>query len=230
MKNIQNNTYIELLKKIQFMVFFIIFCSYILSCNTNGNTSSKKINHFIPKLNDKNTVMLTAQGDTIWHQIPSFSFIDENGNEITQEFMDNNIVIVDFFFTTCPSICIPMSQNLGKIQQHFKNDEEIKILSHTVDPKRDTPDVLKAYATSYNADPKKWKFATGSKKSLYKQAREAYFITAIDGDGGATDFIHSEKLVLIDKNKNIRGFFRGTVDEDIQKLIKSIELLKLEYQ
>lgn len=206
------------------ILFLIVLISFhIVSCN--GKDSTKKLRHFVPDIDTKGNVKVSNKGDTIWHKIPKFSFLDENGETLTEKYMDGNIVVVDFFFATCPSICIPMSNNLSKIQNHFKNTSNVKILSHTVNPKHDTPEVLNAYAKSYNADSNKWKFVTGDKKALYKQARKGYYITAIDGNGGKNDFIHSEKFVLLDKNRNIRGFFRGTIDEDIDALIASIKTL-----
>jgi len=144
--------------------------------------------------------------------------------------MDSMIVVVDYFFTTCPGICIPMSKNLFKVQEYFDANEKVKILSHTVDPETDNPATLKAYAELYNANPKQWTFLTGSKKDLYHQARKGYFITASEGNGGEEDFIHSEKLVLIDMHKNIRGYFDGTDMKDVEKLIQAIELLQLEHK
>lgn len=210
------------------LLFFLLPLIALLVVSCFGEKHDKNLRHFIPNVDAQGNVIVSPKGDTIWHKIPDFSFLDENGEIVTEAYIDGNIVVVDFFFATCPSICIPMSTNLSKIQNHFKNASNVKILSHTVNPEHDTPQVLKAYAKSYDADATKWKFVTGDKKALYKQARVGYYITVLDGDGGENDFIHSEKLVLIDKNRNIRGFYRGTVEEDISVLISDIETLRKE--
>lgn len=226
MTRVNKNVLVDLFTGTKRMICFLM----LIGCSSCYHTSTKKekLNYFVPQTNQKGQVKRSLSGDTLWHTIPPFSFIDEQGNELTQRYFNDNIVVVDFFFTTCPSICIPMSQNLVRVQEHFKNTQDVKILSHTVDPNNDTPEVLMEYAKLHGANPQQWKFVTGDKKELYKQAREGYFITALDGDGSELDFIHSEKFVLIDKNKNIRGFFRGTQNEDIEKLIMSIEKLRKE--
>jgi len=167
--------------------------------------------------------------DTTFHTVPNFNFINERKERVDSMVMEGKITVVDFFFTTCPTICPVMSQNLGKVQDYFDEDEDVLILSHTVDPETDTPEILANYAKTYNANPKQWMFLTGDKKALYDQARRGYFITAIQGDGGPNDFVHSEKLVLVDKNKHLRGYYDGTKEEEVQKLIEHIEILKLEY-
>ena len=122
-----------------------------------------------------------------------------------------------------------MSNQLMRVQHEFKDDNNIMILSHTVDPEHDTPAVLAEYAKKHNAIQGKWYFVTGDKKKLYDLARNSYFITAMDGDGGPDDFIHSEQFVLIDKDKRIRGFYDGTDYNEITRLIDEVKVLRLEY-
>jgi protein SCO1/2 len=167
--------------------------------------------------------------DTIFHTIPDFSFVNHNGDTITQEIMKNKVVVADFFFTTCPSICIDMTSNLHKIQEEYFNDRDVIILSHTVDPETDSIGQLKKYAIEKDVNSKVWHLLTGNKKDLYAIARNGYLVTAVQGDGGPNDFIHSEKLVLIDKEKRIRGFYDGTNDAAIEQLKKDIQLLLVSY-
>ncbi|HRI22396.1 MAG TPA: SCO family protein, partial [Panacibacter sp.] len=136
--------------------------------------------------------------------------------------------VADYFFTTCTSICPRLATHLQKVQEAFKQDSGVKIISFTVDPERDTPAVLQSYAAIYHAMPAQWQFATGNKKDLYAYARKGLFIVATDGDGSAGDFIHSENLVLIDAHKHIRGYYDGTSDEQVNQLIKDIYRLKKE--
>ena len=166
--------------------------------------------------------------DTAYHLVGDFSFIDQDSNVVTQAIVKDKIYVVDYFFTTCKTICPEMSNLLMRLQFAFKDDPEVMILSHTVDPEGDNTTVLNTYAAKHNAIKGKWYFLTGDKKALYDMARNSYFITAMPGDGGDEDFIHSEQFVLIDKQKRIRGFYDGTDYHDVTRLIQEIKLLKQE--
>lgn len=115
-----------------------------------------------------------------------------------------------------------------RVQFAYKDDPEVMIFSHTVNPEEDSPSVLKAYAAKHNAIEGKWYFLTGDKKALYDMARNSYYITAMPGDGGPDDFIHSEQFVLVDKHKRIRGFYDGTDYNEVSRLIDEIKVLKKE--
>lgn len=167
--------------------------------------------------------------DTAYFVIPPFSFLDQNGDTVTNAIMKDKVVVVDYFFTTCQSICIDMTRNLKKIQEKFVTDRDVLILSHTVDPETDSVKQLFKYAVENNVNSKMWRLLTGDKKQLYDQARYGYFITAMKGDGGPNDFIHSERLVLIDKEGRIRGYYDGTKDEMVDKLITDIQTLLVSY-
>jgi protein SCO1/2 len=160
--------------------------------------------------------------------VPSFSFINQNNQQLTSEFVKDKIWVADYFFTKCKSICPKLTTHLQKVQDAFKQDDGVKIISFTVDPDRDSPNVLQTYAAGYHGDPSQWQFVTGEKKDLYGFARKGLFIIATDGDGGPDDFIHSEKLVLIDKHQHIRGYYDGTSDSEVNQLIKDIQRLKKE--
>ena len=123
-----------------------------------------------------------------------------------------------------------MSMQMKRVQEAYKDDPEIVLISHTVNPERDTVAALAAYAKEYGAIPGKWFFLTGDKTQIYDLARKSYFITAMEGDGGPDDFIHSEKIVLIDKDKRICGYYDGTDYESINLLIDEILVLKWEYR
>ena len=163
------------------------------------------------------------------HRIADFNLTDQNGNEFTQENLEGKIYVTDFFFTTCPSICIDMSKHLMTVQDEFENDEEIVIVSHTVQPEVDSVPVLKEYAERHDAIENKWIFLTGDKRKIYDLARKSYFAVTTEGNGDETDFIHTENFVLIDKEKRIRGFYDGTSEKDVQNLIDDIYVLKREY-
>lgn len=167
--------------------------------------------------------------DTIFATIPDFSFTDQKGNSVTQANFEGKIYVIDYFYSTCEGICPKMTKQMGRVATHFKDDPEIKFISHTVNPEYDSVNVLADYAAANNADYGQWYFVTGDKKELYKLARESYMITASKGKGDEEDFIHSPNFVLIDKEKHIRGTYDGTVTEEINQLIDDINLLKKEY-
>lgn len=168
--------------------------------------------------------------DTVYHTIPDFSFISNKNEVITQDVMEDKITVVDYFFSTCPGICIPMSNHMKAVQYQFIRHDDLLLLSHTVDPEYDTPEILDEYAERHDARYEKWKFLTGGKPELYHQARKGYFISASEGDGGVEDFIHSNKFVLVDKKKVIRGYYDGTDSTEVARLAEDIYILKLEYE
>ena len=158
-------------------------------------------------------------------KVPAYQFINQDSLTVDNSFTDGKIWVAHYFFTTCPTICPAMISGMSDVQEQFKNNSELRIVSFTVDPKTDTPEVLKNYAENRGIDTQQWQLATGDKKLLYRFARKGLFIEATDGDGGANDFIHSEKLVLIDSNNRIRGYYDGTESSDIKLLINDIQRL-----
>lgn len=162
------------------------------------------------------------------HTIANFSLTNQNGETVTQENFNNAIYIADFFFTRCQTICPIMAINMADLQEYFKNDPEIKFLSHSVTPEMDSVSVLKAYALKNGAINGKWEITTGNKKHIYELARKSYFAVLDEGDGGDQDFIHTEQFILVDKKRQIRGFYDGTDKNEINRIIKDIEILKKE--
>ncbi len=162
------------------------------------------------------------------HKIGNFNLTNQNGKLITQSDFDDKIYIADFFFTRCQTICPIMAVNMADLQEHYKNDTDLKFLSHSVTPIIDSVSVLRAYADKNAAIDGKWEITTGDKKHIYELARKSYFAVLDEGDGGEQDFIHTEQFILIDKKKQIRGFYDGTDATEIQRIIKDIEILKKE--
>lgn len=159
------------------------------------------------------------------HTVSDFSLVNQNGEEITQEDYEDKIYVVDFFFTQCKTICPIMTDNMVKIQNTFVDNEAIKMLSLSVTPEIDSVPVLRTYADKKGVIDGKWNITTGSKKHIYKLARESYFATLDKGDGGLQDFIHTTHFVLVDHKKRIRGVYDGTDNKSVDKLIKDIEIL-----
>jgi len=162
------------------------------------------------------------------HKVASFELINQNGIKITQDDFKDKIYIADFFFTRCQTICPIMAINISELQAYYENDKEIKFLSHSVTPIIDSVPVLRKYADKNQAIDGKWEITTGDKKLIYELARKSYFAVLDEGDGGEQDFIHTEQFILVDKKKQIRGFYDGTDKTEMQRIIKDIEILKKE--
>jgi protein SCO1/2 len=171
-----------------------------------------------------------AKGDSLIHSVMDFSLINQEGKTITQKDLQGKIYVADYFFANCKSICPKMSTQLERVQQRFKNQSDFMILSHSVDPLRDSVAALAKYAQLHGADSKKWYFLTGDKKQLYDLARHSYLVVATQGDGGADDFVHTEQFALIDKEKHIRGFYDGTDSLAVNRLMVDIDQLILSYK
>ena len=168
----------------------------------------------------------TIQYKAKYHTIADFSLTNQNGQTITQDTYKDKIYIADFFFTTCPTICPIMTDHMYQIQQEFLDDNEVMLLSHSVTPKIDSVAQLKKYALKKGVVDSKWNLVTGDKKEIYKLARKSYFAVKTDGNGDEYDMIHTENFMLIDKKRQIRGYYDGTKSEDIEQLLKDIETLK----
>lgn len=166
-----------------------------------------------------------AEGE---HRIMDFSLVDQLGRTITLADVKGRIIVVDFFFTTCATICPKMSTQLERVQEAYLHDDRVVILSHSVTPEQDSVPVLAAYATLHNADSDHWHFLTGDRKQIYALARRSYFACLDKGDGGPQDFVHTENFVLVDPLGRIRGFYDGTKSKEVDKLIGDIGKLLAE--
>jgi len=160
-----------------------------------------------------------------YHKISDFSLTNQNGEIVTQKKYDNKIYVADFFFTTCQSICPIMTKNMKDLQDKLIEDSGVLLLSHTVFPEIDSVEVLKKYAIDNSVIDSKWDLVTGDKKEIYDLARKSY-LAAKGNKFSEYDLIHTENFVLIDKKKQIRGFYDGTDKEEINRLINDIKILK----
>ena len=205
--------------------FSTLFLSLLVFSCTEQSVKTNKL--LLPIIGEKK--LAGAEGtDTIYHAIQPFSFINQFHDTVTEKVIENKIYVADFFFATCQSICPKMSSQLVHVQSVFKNDKDVLILSHTVNPLHDTVEVLNGYAQSYGAIKNKWHFLTGNKKAIYDLARYSYLVNALEEDGSAEGFLHSELFILVDAQKRIRGFYDGTDSVAVVKLISDITLLKQE--
>ena len=180
-----------------------------------------------PKLKQPEKLPIIA--DNLGHKIRPFAFIDQEGDTITNETVNGKIYIAEYFFTTCKGICPRMNENMSKVYEAYRGNDDVLFLSHTVDPIKDTVEAMKSYSLRFDADPDQWHFLTGDKQELYNNARYSYLISASDDTAGISinnDFIHDEHFVLVDRHGKIRGkYYDGTNDEDVAQLIEDIGTL-----
>lgn len=163
-----------------------------------------------------------------YHTIADFRLTNQNGKTVTEEDYSNKIYVADFFFTTCQTICPIMTDHMVQIQEKFLNDDEVMLLSHSVTPQIDSVAQLKQYGLEKGVIDAKWNLVTGDKKAIYDLARKSYLAVKTDGNGDIYDMIHTENFMLIDKKRQIRGYYDGTNPEDIERLLEDIAVLKEE--
>lgn len=211
-----------------FITLFILSC-IIIYLFYNALKPEEKLPVYQPAMVNFELVDSTIQHQKKYHTIADFSLTNQNGITITQKEYENKIYIADFFFTTCPTICPVMTENMAVIQKEILNDDDVMLLSHSVTPQIDSVPQLKKYAIEKGVIDKKWNLATGDKKQIYNLARKSYLAVKTDGDGGPYDMIHTENFILVDKKKRIRGFYDGTKNEEIERLIADLQILKSEY-
>ena len=190
-----------------------------------------KLDKKLPILGNRDAVERTVNGktviDTIYSTIPTFSFTNQDGQQVTSETI-NQIYVADFFFTSCTSICPIMHQNMLQVYEKYKNSSAVKILSHSIDPKHDTVSALKQYASKLGVEGNMWQFVRGSQDSIYAIAQN-YLISAHDDQSDPQGKVHQGWFILIDPDKRIRGMYDGTHAEQMPKLMGDIDLLLAEY-
>ena len=219
-----------LLKKYKGFIFiFVIVSSVILALFYQALKPQKRLPIYQPAMVNFELVDSTLQHVKKYHKIAPFSLTNQNGEIITERDYLNKIYVADFFFTTCPTICPKMTENMGSLQREYLEDSQIKFLSYSVTPQIDSVAQLKKYALEKGVIDSKWNLLTGDKKEIYKLARESYLAVKEDGDGGPYDMIHTENFILVDPEQRIRGFYDGTDQQEMQTLINDIAILKQEF-
>ncbi len=169
-----------------------------------------------------------SQLDTL-HKLSNFDFLNQNNEKITQETFRGKTHVMNCFFTICPSLCPKIMGNMKVVQDSLKNDKNFLIASYSVMPDRDSVSVLRRYATDNQIIDNKWHLLTGDKKQIYEIARKSYFADENIGvQKGVNDFLHTENFILVDKNLHIRGVYNGTLQLEIEQLIKDIRELEKE--
>lgn len=167
--------------------------------------------------------------DTTYREIPAFKFLNQDSVAVTSKDFDGSIYVADFFFTSCPTICPTMHRNLLKVYQKYLNNPSVKLASHTIDAKYDTPSRMKAYADKLGIKGTQWEFLWGPRDSVYALAERNYLVSVGEDKKAPGGFVHQGYLVLVDKEKRIRGAYDGTVDEQVAQLMKDMDVLLAEY-
>ncbi|MDW5290981.1 SCO family protein [Formosa sp. PL04] len=170
-----------------------------------------------------------SQEEKDFHKIPDFKLVNQLGDSISQDTFENKIYVTDFFFTVCPGICPQLAESMLKVQEEYKKDTDILLLSHSVMPSTDSVPVLKEYAKTHGVIDNKWHLVTGDKKEIYSLGRNQYFVENDLGEPKSIDdFLHTENVLLIDKDKHIRGIYNGLNRASVAQLITDIKTLKTE--
>lgn len=220
------------LQKVKQINFLLILFVFLFSCKKSTKEGFTSRVDSLPYYNEASFTpkWIDAKSEILksFHKIPNFNLTNQNGEKITQKAFENKIYVTDFFFTTCPGICPIMTKNMNLVQEAYKNDDSILMLSHSVTPTKDSVPQLQNYAVEKNIG-KNWHLVTGDKKEIYDLGRKWYFVEENLGEPkGVDDFLHTENFILIDKNKHIRGIYNGLNKNSVKQLIADIETLKKE--
>jgi len=171
---------------------------------------------------------LDQQGDTIYHTIDEFTFINQDSQKVTRADFAGKVYVADFFFTSCPTICPSMTQQMLRVYNNFKDSSQVLLLSHSIDFRNDSVAVLKDYADKLEVSSEKWHFVTGERDELYRVAKDKYYISAMEDEAAPGGYLHNGKFVLVDPSGRIRGYYTGTDAKDIGRLIEDMQTLLAE--
>lgn len=220
-------------KKVTVLFLILLLPSFFYLILSKGEHHYKSL----PFIGSK-TAVDPVNGDTVYHTIPDFSLLNQDGNVFTNEDMKGHVYVVDFFFTRCPTICPKMAAHLLDLQNKFKDREDVKILSLTVDPAHDSAEVLSLYAQKVHAEKGRWTFLTGEKEAIYKLAYEGFFANAGADDAAEGGFLHSQLIFIVDQQGRLRGSyddegnivpaFDGTSTTEMKKMADAVDNLLLE--
>ena len=204
----------------QFPVLFafgvLVLASWLPTCTPSRPS--------LPILGERQVVSTASGVDTIYHTIPDFVLLTQDSAPFTAQALDNKIYVADFFFARCPTICPVMARELLRVQKAYANDTRVDIVSHSVDPVRDTPAVLRDYADRLSINTEQWTLLTGQQDSIYALA-QTYLSVAMPDSTAPGGFMHTSSFLLIDTQRRIRGVYDGILSEQVDRLIKDIAVL-----
>lgn len=211
-----------------FIILFLSISTIIFIAIYSLLKPKKSLQIFSPRDVNPELVDTTVQHIGYNHTIADFAFTNQNGKVITQKEYKDKIYVADFFFTTCPTICPKMTDNMVWLQEQIKDNPKVMLLSHSVTPDIDNVDVLKKYALEKGVIDSKWNLVTGNKKNIYYIARKSYLAVKTGKPKDMYDMVHTENFILVDQKRRIRGFYDGTNLEEVKKLLEDINYLSEE--
>ncbi|GAB3529774.1 SCO family protein [Pontibacter brevis] len=212
------------LRKTVLAVAMALSTGFLYSCSESGAKEKT-----LPILGEREAVEREVNGqlvvDTLYHQIPDFAFINQDSQRVTQATVAGKIYVTDFFFTSCPSICPKMKSEMLRVYEEYRDNPNVVLLSHSIDPQHDTVAVLKDYADRLGVQSSKWHFLTGEKDSIYDIASKYLVAVQEDGDEAGGGFTHGGHFILVDEQRRIRGVYDGTEEASVDQLLQDIPLL-----
>lgn len=210
----------------------ILLALTVSQFSCSGSKDSQDSSTTLPILGNKYVNEFEIEGkivkDTVYHKIAEFSFINQEGKEVNNSTMEGKVYVADFFFTTCPTICPIMKTQMLRVYEKFNDEPDFMILSHTLDPRHDTPELLKDYASKIGVeDDKTWNFLSGDQEKIFEIGQTSYLTTAMSDKNEPGGILHSGAFVLVDQQGRIRAVYDGTKEEQVNRLMKDIpKLLK----
>ncbi len=205
--------------KLSNTIFILVTCIILFSC---GGEEEKQTSRKLPIYGERDN---DEKGDTIYHTVGNFALKNQEGEIYSHNDLEGKIYAADFFFTYCPSICPKMTTNMKKFANAFKNHDEVRIVSFTVDPERDTVEKIKKYADKNGIDSKQWNLLTGDKETIYELGVYGYLLSAQEDALAPGGFLHSGQFILVDKEKRIRGIYEGTNAKEMDRMIEEAKIL-----
>lgn len=209
------------------IITLLMVLSLFQSCETIVDKKTKTPPNHLPILGRSEYDPVLK--DSVYHQIQEFAFVNQNNELITLDSLKGKTTVVSFFFTSCPTICPLMTRELKRLQERTKDSVDIQLLTHTVDPKRDSVERLKSYIEQNQLNDYNWDFVTGDQQEIFESGVYNYYLAAAEDVLAEGGFLHSEMFVLVDKNLHIRGFYTGTVPKHVNQLITDLKKLENEY-
>jgi len=214
---------------------YVFILLTVFSCKQDASKKNVQQDYQLPYYDNANFTPHWFESDDLklldFHKVAPFSFINQNGDTITNKSFEDKVYVTDFFFTTCPGICPKMTRSFLDLQERFKSNDNVMLLSHSVTPTRDSVPVLKVFAEEYMINDSKWHLVTGDQQEIYDMGRHSYFVEESLGlEKEEDEFLHTENFILVDRQKFIRGIYNGLSKASIKKLEEDIERLLLEKQ
>lgn len=227
----------DILKKYRYFILTLfVLCGVILYLFYSALSPKKELPIYTPAMVNPEMVdsLVQHQNNKLNHKIAAFSFLNQNNKMITEKEYEGKIYVAEFFFTTCQTICPIMNDNMAWLQTQIKDMDDVQLLSFSVMPDIDTPQVLKKYAQEKGVMDEKWNMLTGDKKTIYYLARQSFLAVKTGSADEMYDMVHTENFVLVDKNGRIRGFYDGTnldnedpESKNVKQLLEDIKWLRM---